>query len=641
MKSTLQLIFLLLAIALFTDTLPAQNAVWTEDFSDGGMPSGWTSMDASGNGGVWTWCDDPVDANGAGCVVNWTTYVNQHGSFASATATNGFMVMDSDNLGGLANPPHVVRLTTAAIDCSALSEVWVKSENLIGVWEYATTDNAVLRVSTDGVNWTAYNLFDIAPGMSGNEPGVSRWTLNPGFALTNISAIAAGQSTVYLQWSWTGNYEYYWLLDDVVVYDADPTTLFFPAHDMRVNGDWAATAPNHVWPLEMVETFGFLADIENVGLQDQTNVVLNITIEDEVGNVVYNEDLIYGTIEADSLGENVPFAGPGFTPAEMGVYTGTYTVSSDSTDENSDNNSFSFEFLVSDTLFAKESEPQYSTRPADANWDAGEVWSWAYGNYYYVPEAGDNFFKYVFFSLGETAALAGETLVIQIYEWEDTNVDTDCNPGERTPVATMFYFITGEETFDQIIAVPVATLAGDPVPLQDDTEYIVMLEFQAQEEGVTIEIGMGDNGYDFGAMVLRSTLDGAPRYPDFLGIQGTLDDADYFYGGFTNSQAVPVVRVSIGEISNVREALALEGDLSVFPNPANSQVALGMHFNETMKNVAIQLFDINGKLLETRRLENVKDHDLNFNVQSLTPGSYFLKVTTEKGTRTETFKVQR
>lgn len=172
--STLRLGMLMLAFAALSTVTIAQTAVWTEDFSDGGMPAGWVSEDASGNGGVWTWCDDPVDAVGAGCVFAWSTYVNQHGPFASETATNGFMVMDSDFLGGLANPPHVVRLTSAPIDCSSLTEVWVKSENLIGVWEYPTTDNAVMRVSTDGVNWTTFNLFNIASGMSGNEPGVSR-----------------------------------------------------------------------------------------------------------------------------------------------------------------------------------------------------------------------------------------------------------------------------------------------------------------------------------------------------------------------------------------------------------------------------------------------------------------------------------
>ncbi|MFZ2900986.1 MAG: T9SS type A sorting domain-containing protein [Saprospiraceae bacterium] len=638
MKSTLHFLALLLAIAVLPYTLPAQNVVWNEDFSDGSIPAGWTSQDASGNGGIWTWCDDPIDANGAGCVVNWADYQDQHGPFASATATNGFMVMDSDFLGGLANPPHIVRLTTAPIDCSSLSEVWVKSENLIGVWEYTTTDNAVLRVSTDGVNWTAYNLFDIAPGMSGNEPGSIRWTLNPGFAVTDISAVAAGQSTVYLQWSWTGNYEYYWLLDDVVLYDADPTSLFFAAHDMQVNNDFFAVAPNLIWPLEMVEPIGFLADISNQGLITQSNVSLNLTIEDPNGNVVFTEDLQYGSITPDSIAQNVPFAGT-FEPAELGVYTGTYTVSADSTDLNPDNNSQVFEFLMSDTLFAKENGINLVTRPADDSWDVGEAWSWAYGNYYYVTNANDQVFKHVFFAIAAEASQAGENLSVNIYKWTDTNADEQADPGERTLAAQMLYTIEGDEIGEDIIALPVTTLLGETVALEDNTQYLVMVEYSTDVEGTTIEMGMSD-AVDYGAMIFRTGLDGAPRYGSFLGINTPLDEEPYSSLGF-GWDLVPAVSISFGEPSSVREEILLDASLSVFPNPANSQVTLGMHFHETMKNVTIQLFDINGKLLETRRMDNVKNQDVNFNAQSLTPGSYFMKVTTEKGTRTATFKVQR
>lgn len=638
MKSTLPLLTLLLAVVLLPCAMPAQNIVWSEDFSDGGLPAGWTSEDASGNGGVWTWCDDPVDAVGAGCVVNWSLYAGQHGGdFASTTATNGFMVMDSDNLGGLANPPHVVRLTTAPIDCSALSEVWVKSENLIGVWEYATTDNAVLRASNDGVNWTSYNLFDILPGMQGNDPGVARWTLNPDVALSDISAVAAGQSTVYLQWSWTGNYEYYWLLDDVDIYDADPTPLFFPAHDMQVNSNFFAVAPNLIWPLEMVEPFGFLADISNQGIVTQSNVSLNLTIEDPNGNVVFTEDLLYGSITPDSTAENVPFAGT-FEPAELGVYTGTYTVSADSTDLDPDDNSQVFEFLMSDTLFAKENGINLVTGPAASNWDVGEAWSWAYGNYYYVPNANDNIFKYVFFAIGAEASQAGENLSVNIYKWTDTNADEQADPGERTLVAQMLYTIEGDELAEDIIALPVSTLLGDPVALEDDTQYLVMVEYATDVEGVTIDMGISD-AVDYGAMIFRSGLDGAPRYGSFLGINTPLEDEPYSSLGF-GTDLVPAVSFSFGEPSSVREEILLDADLAVFPNPAGAKVTLDLKFNETMEDVTIQLFDINGKLIESRRMDNIKDQQIEFNAQSLAPGAYLFKVTTGKGTRAVRFSVQ-
>lgn len=51
-----------------------------------------------------------------------------------------------------------------------------------------------------------------------------------------------------------------------------------------------------------------------------------MTIENEDGDVVYTEDLPYGTVQVDSIAENIPFNGDGFKPDAEGVYTGTYTV---------------------------------------------------------------------------------------------------------------------------------------------------------------------------------------------------------------------------------------------------------------------------------------------------------------------------
>jgi hypothetical protein len=185
----------------------------------------------------------------------------------------------------------------------------------------------------------------------------------------------------------------------------------------------------------------------------------------------------------------------------------------------------------------------------------------------------------------------------------------------------------------------VTTLLGDPVALEDDTHYLVMVEFSTDVEGTTIAMGVASS-LDYGAMIFRSGLDGAPRYGSFLGINTTLDEEPFSSLGF-GTDLVPAVSISFGEPNSVREEILLDADLAVFPNPANSQVALDMNFNETMEDVTIQLFDINGKLIESRRLNNIEQQQVEFNVQSLTPGAYLFKVTTEKGTRAERFNVQR
>lgn len=622
-KATLRFGVLLSTLLALTVSLQGQTPFWTQDFA-GGIPAGWTNVDASGQGVIFEWCNDPQTNGGDSCPSWFNDAINEQDPFAATTAANGFVSCDSDEYGPLAND-HIVRFTTTAIDCSALSEVWVEFQSHIGVFTVSAVTGAVLRVSTDNTNWTTYTPY---PDLTTSV----RWSGNPEVVVLDISATAAGSATVYLQWEWTGNWEYQWSLDDIALYDQNPT----PPNDMQVT-NWFAVAPNLLWPLSMVEPFGFLADVVNVGSADQTNVTLNLTLEDEGGNVVFTEDLDYGTIAVDTFAYDVPFAGT-YTPTEMGVYTGTYTLTADAVDSNPADNSASFEFVVNDTLFAKETSG-FANRPADSNWDVGEAWSWAYGNYFYVPEAGDNIFKYVFFALEVPAALAGENVTVSIYKWEDENKDGEANPTERgNSIATMIYALTGEELVSEIIALPITTLAGNPVALEDETGYIVMVEFQTDQEGTTIDMGFSQD-VNYGGMISSSEQAGAPRYGSLLGVAGNLSEEPYSTVGF-GFDVVPVVRFSFGEPSSAKDIL-LDGNFSVFPNPVSNEISLDMNFTEVMEDVTVQLFDLNGKLLGTKILDNVKQQTATFDVRALANGAYFLKVTTEKGTRSERFQVQR
>lgn len=632
-------IALSLALVIAVFTVQAQTAFYSEDFSGGGIPAGWTNVDGANQGTMWTWCADPANGQGSGCPSIWDDGLNQQSAFASTTATNGFVTMDSDIFGPLPQN-HVTRLTTTAIDCSGQSEVWLKFESLIGVFEIAAETGAIVKVSTDGVNFTSYTAF---PGLitGSPDPGVSRWSLNPQFTILDISAQAAGQSTVYVQWEWTGNWEYMWNLDDIALYDADPSFIFIPGNNMQVN-DFFAVAPNVQWPLSMVEQFGFLADVQNVGSFDQTNVNLNITVIDETtAAVVYSEDLDYGTIGADSLAENVLFAGDGFLPTDETIYTGTYTISADSLDEDPDNDTQEFSFIVTDTTFAKEVAPEFSTRPADDEWDAGAGWSWAYGNVFYVPQANGQYIRTISFAIDGSASPAGELIILKVYEWDDENEDGNVDPDERDDLGFVPYVITGSETFDQVITVPFTDINGFSVPMSDETNYVAMLEYQTDINGSTVEISMAST-VDYGAMILRSQTLGDARYGSVLGIGTNLDEVSYSSVGF-GSDFVPAVRMSIGDalISSTEDLLDPANALSAFPNPANNTVNLAMDFTEIMKTVEIRLFDAAGRMLQTSQLENIQSHQASFDVSALENGSYFFQVITEQGFRTERFAIQR
>lgn len=177
----------------------AQNVIWFEDFSDGKIPETWTNTDASGQlDTVWEYTTTGY-------------YFGSQPTFAAPSASNGFAFFNSD-AAGLQTVSHDVQLTTDSIDCSSLSTVIVAFFNQYGYYSPDTVAIAELGVSVDGVN---FNYYRILTQVAQND-----LTASATLEQVDISADAAGQSTVYLQFRWRGNWEYAWRIDDIMVQDS-------------------------------------------------------------------------------------------------------------------------------------------------------------------------------------------------------------------------------------------------------------------------------------------------------------------------------------------------------------------------------------------------------------------------------------
>ena len=91
--------------------------------------------------------------------------------------------------------------------------------------------------------------------------------------------------------------------------------------------------------------------------------------------------------------------------------------------------------------------------------------------------------------------------------------------------------------------------------------------------------------------------------------------------------------IDTGYITTTFQALSnpnfdLDNSISVYPNPTSNVITIKA--NETLK--AVQLFDVQGRVLVTKIEEK---NQINFDVSHFSNGVYFLKVTTEKGSKTE------
>lgn len=188
--------------------LNAQTVLFSDDFSNQSTPN-WTIVNhysgASSNV-VWKWSNT---GESQGDVT---------GTFDHAGATNGHMIVDSDNDGDTGGAiKEYTTLTSRAIDCSAASTVVLSFTQL---YRRFTPDTLQVLLSTDSANWTVV----YSPTATVN---VNATTANPQVVEANVTALAAGQTKVFIRFSWKSTWGYWWFLDDVKL-------LVPPALDARV-----------------------------------------------------------------------------------------------------------------------------------------------------------------------------------------------------------------------------------------------------------------------------------------------------------------------------------------------------------------------------------------------------------------------
>jgi hypothetical protein len=213
----------LLAGAMFSLTFTfwsiGQTPFFEEDFSDGLLPSGWETIDVSGNPSqdhvLWEACTDPFS-----CPPFTDLYFPESfdGSpFASPTVFNGYLFAKS-NQTDFSLAPSISRLTTHSIDCSNKEQVVLQFHSHLGTQFSDPYETAIVRVSTNNVTWTTFPVYPDL-NVSGFEDLYTPKTLP---VTLDISSVAANESTVYIRWQWTNKLDWTWSIDDVKLFDSYP-----------------------------------------------------------------------------------------------------------------------------------------------------------------------------------------------------------------------------------------------------------------------------------------------------------------------------------------------------------------------------------------------------------------------------------
>ena len=605
--------------------------LWNGGTFDDGL-DGWTTVGVSADTAIWVHVPDGA---ASGPLTNGQT-------IDSPTLCNGAMIFDSDLYNSTVEtqpyPTHSGELISPTIDCSAFDavslqftqyQIMLNSGNPAGSASFAYSLD-------DGMTWsnnipipTENVLTNLVQNIVGTE--------TQRFFLPQI----AGQGTVKIKFLWDGDF-YFWLLDDVQLVRPEDNNL-------AVMDNFYAIAPNVSWPASQLAPYSHLADISNIGAADQTGTTLRVTVDDQTGATVYTEDLVYGTTVADSLYENEPFAGT-FTPmGDTGtVYTGTYTIFADSADFDERDNSVSYSFTVTDTVFAKENGAVFGVRPADGNWADTEVHSWAFGNFFHVVNGSDaanaEDVRYATSATFGIDIVPAEAIITAyLYEWNDENGNFDAETNERTRVASASIVTDGMEDLLNVIFEPFDVTDGTKgqINLKSDTDYLLMVEYIAPnlDAASNLEVS-GASGWDYGAQTLRSQEMDIPYRPaDFIAI-GRPDDVTFESGTFAN--IVPAVRLNIGkELVIDVEELDAANIINIMPNPASDFINLQVDLVKNQPNVQVNIVDVTGKTIIAKAYENVSKETFKFDTSNLAAGAYFLNFVTEEGVRTERLMIQR
>ena len=611
---------------------PDAVVVWGDQPGQGDFDGGfnnWETVNTScANGAMefdlWRWDEDGVVVQGA--------FVSGGGVIASPTACNGVAYFDSDfydnggDSGNLGGGPCTAgqegALISPTIDLSGVTSAGVSLEFFQAYREFNSSYFVGYSID-NGTNWTEIEVNADAVVNSAHINDVQRIPL-PG---------VVGSSQVKIRFRWAANY-YYWMIDDVRLVEQE-------ANNMRVNDNFYAVAQNAATPLIMAERIAFLADISNVGAATQTNVTLNMTIKDDADVTVFDEDLDYNNVTGNTIVENIPFSTT-FTPSAIGGYNATYSISADADDFDESDNSLSFDFIVTDSIWAKELGQTRIVVPAASNWTSPEPHTWAYGNHFYVPElSGPAYATSMTFAIDATqtaAAITGQVAQLTLYKWNDANNDGDAQDTEREFLDFGAYAILGTETEDNLITIGFDS--GQPFELEANTHYILMLEFNSPNETTDLWLGASE-AYNYAAMIFVNGVDvlGDARFGSMLAI-GDLSTEAFSSTGF-GTDIVPVVRLNVNGTIGTKDPLSDNNLVAVYPNPVQDILNLTYNLEQTAQNLSIRIMDVTGKVVMERQYSQIKSDTIDFNVKELAAGTYNVQLTSENGTTSRRFVVAK
>jgi Secretion system C-terminal sorting domain len=611
---------------------------------------GWLTMGinsktpAKVDSAVWLWTGTGHSAIGAygGTIVMKNT---------DTTRGRGLAIFSSDfldnrgvagNFGnGPAASPQKGELWSPIIDATGLTNLKVYFNSM---YRHFRSGDSIPCHASSGISWSEDGGVTWKPIICISENdgfGTNEGQHNDGLSVKLNGS--KGTSKFRFKFIFDGDY-YFWTVDDV--------KLGAPKYDLRVSPDWIALPPNYV-QMNNIDSLRFMCDVINNGSAIAKNVKLTASVIDNATQaVVYSFTRNYGDLKADSIAEN-ELVGPGYVlPSTVKIYNVRYSLTADSTDAFSTDNSITFSgdygINVRDSLARMD---RNDVRPTGTflykagyalNYQGTGTRTYSVGNYYYFPKGSTSTAVRIRAYLGEVSAAsitAARPYITYLYEWNDTNKNDSIESTERKLIAA------GEASAASGAdpGVPLdfrlqSFIDNKPVILKDNQAYIAMFEVMPTTAGTTWYAGFDDRmKFDYSAMHYAHKKAGKPR---FSGVYAATGDQNLTWttklggqGNYSPKVSLYAYPFRVGTKDNLPSTYKVD----IYPNPVGNNLNITIDFPKSEEAVLFRIFDLRGQLIQEREFMNVQKETLNMDINTLASGNYLLQVQT-LGNQAKTIK---
>lgn len=599
------------AFLYFNDPTGSEPVLYSETFSGG--KGAWTSVGITAPKDTFVW-----DRRGL-----------SHGALGgyridAPTADNGAMVFDADFLttqgdtlkipSGPASsyPRHKGELISPIINCSTFNSVTLKFFQL-----YA------------GLNGTSSISYSIDGGTTWANPIEVNEDVQPnttsdlgGFIKMELPQLA-NKAQARIKFIFDGDF-YAWIIDDVKLLGKSP-------FDIAVQPNQFFFPFNFATPASQIttDTSSFSADIANFGTNAGANLKMKVQVTNSAGAFLHRDSITIANLPSGAR-DTTFFFPKSYIPGKLdpGVYNLKYSIEGPAgfADADPTNNSQSQDFIITTDLYTKDDGQNISS-----GLRALSLGDYFFGNIYNTStdwKATDKFsaseVTFGAFMATEDGQLKGKSATIYLAELLPTLNSDFSNFDEAKPITEhpqLKIVGTGTHDFTENQS-EIATITlletgnfNEKVPLKKGTRYLVGVSYK----------------------------DAANKAYQFVE-----SDIQYFYigtlfytsGQWSASPDAPVIRMRLDISTGVDEITLPDYTLQLSPNPTTDLIRAKVNFDKaTDANFVIA--DVTGRVLQMHTKKGILKETFEFNIRELAAGTYLMRISTDDGTKTKKFVVQR